>query len=126
VGTTNNKGLSCGSNKWQTYETPSTGASRMSEWRGLLDASHVASTECHWGLCTTCGASCAPARPCRCCLMAEWGQAQVLRKQVQRVRDLHVPSQTVKSRISGLPVCCRCHDIYPCETLRALAGDGHE
>jgi hypothetical protein len=56
---------------------------------------------------------------------ASWPR-QVLRKQVQRVRDLHVPSQTVKSRISGLPVCCRCHDIYPCETLRALAGDGHE
>jgi len=53
-------------------------------------------------------------------------ERDALRASVQRVRDLHVPSQTVKSRISGLPVCCRCHDIYPCETLRALAGDGHE
>jgi hypothetical protein len=53
-------------------------------------------------------------------------ERDALRAQVQRVRDLHVPSQTVKSRISGLPVCCRCHDIYPCETLRALDGGDDE
>ena len=71
-----------------TTARPWTGASRMSEWRGLhnpqwhsVDATGLAS-------CPTCGASCAPVRPCRCCLMAEWGQAQALRKQVQRVRDV--------------------------------------
>jgi hypothetical protein len=53
-------------------------------------------------------------------------ERDALRAQVERVRDLHVPSQTVKSRISGLPVCCRCHDIYPCETLRALDGGDDE
>ena len=58
----------------------------MSEWRGLHNPTwhHLE----HSGMvsCDHCGASgCLEASPCRCCLHAEWGQAQASRAEVERL-----------------------------------------
>lgn len=90
----------------------------MSEWRGLHNPTwhHLE----HSGMvsCDHCGASgCLEASPCRCCLHAEWGQAQALRAEVERLtaalaeRDATI--QRVRDELQGVTVAlaqgCLCH-----------------
>ena len=51
------------------------------EWHHLERSGHVS--------CDSCGETrCGQADPCRCCLFAEWGQAQSLRAEVERLTAL--------------------------------------
>ena len=79
--------------------------------------------ETYWG----CIEDCYPDDPCRCCLAAE---VQLLRAQVQAVRELHRPCADPDLH-DGAHCCPECSDFgrssifrpWPCPTARALGGD---
>ena len=96
------------------------------QWRGLHNPErHFSAFGTGTPLCEECGdALCVPSNPCYCCLEAE---VEVLRAQVQRVRELHKPVPG----FNGHQWCdAQCEATcdgdateWPCATIRALDGD---
>lgn len=110
----------------------------MSEqWKGLhYHDRHVTAARlgrtivvCELGM--ACREVCSEAYPCKCCLTAE---VEVLRAQVDAVRELHRSCLTLSVDLGGCmldehdadagnpSVCLHDNEDYPCPTIRILDG----